>query len=104
MRELHKIMTSLLTDQYGNYVAQHVIENGKAEDRNAVIELALPNLFALSKHKFASNVVEKCIEFGTVEHRNKIRDRLTSVDNEGTEVLGVLIRDQYGNYVIRKCH
>jgi len=60
-------------------------------------------LLAYSKHKFASNVVEKSIEFGAEHERVHIISTLTSANDRGESPLLGLMRDQYGNYVIRKC-
>lgn len=102
MNELHSSTHLLITDQYGNYVAQHVIQNGKPEDSTRIIELVMNDFLTLSKHKFASNVVEKCIEHGTAAQRLAIREQLTTAGSDGTLPLQQLMRDQYGNYVIRK--
>ncbi|KAM4057061.1 pumilio-family RNA binding repeat domain-containing protein [Hirsutella rhossiliensis] len=102
MTELHGSAQILITDQYGNYVAQHVIQNGNQQDRQRMIELVMSQLLTLSKHKFASNVVEKCIEYGTAEQRTAIRTHLTTVGSDGTNPLQQMMRDQYGNYVIQK--
>ncbi|TQV99894.1 hypothetical protein V2A60_005321 [Cordyceps javanica] len=102
MTELHASSQILITDQYGNYVAQHVIQNGKPEDRDKLIQLVMSQLLTLSKHKFASNVVEKCIEHGTPQQRSAIRERLTTVGSDGMSPLQLMMRDQYGNYVIQK--
>lgn len=103
MNELHASAQILITDQYGNYVAQHVIQNGKPEDRQLMIELVMAQLLTLSKHKFASNVVEKCIEYGSQDQRTSVREQLTTAGSDGTSPLQQMMRDQYGNYVIRKC-
>ncbi|KAM3427260.1 hypothetical protein MY4824_009555 [Beauveria thailandica] len=102
MTELHASAQILITDQYGNYVAQHVIQNGKPEDRDKLIQLVMSQLLTLSKHKFASNVVEKCIEHGTPAQRSAIREQLTTVVTDGSSPLQLMMRDQYGNYVIQK--
>jgi mRNA-binding protein PUF3 len=102
MAELHSSIQILITDQYGNYVAQHVLQNGKPEDRAKIIDLVMSQLVTLSKHKFASNVVEKCIEYGSPEKRSLIREKLTTIGSDGTNPLQLMMRDQYGNYVIRK--
>ena len=102
MRELHASAQILITDQYGNYVIQHVIQNGKPEDRAKIIALVMSYLLTMSKHKFASNVVEKCIEFGTPEQRTTVREQLTAIGSDGASLLQQMMRDQYGNYVIRK--
>jgi mRNA-binding protein PUF3 len=101
LHELHACAASLIIDQYGNYVTQHVIEHGREEDRTKIISLITGNLANLSKHKFASNVVEKSIQFGTAAQRQKIIDILTVLNDKGESPLQSLIRDQYGNYVIR---
>lgn len=102
MNELHSSTHLLITDQYGNYVAQHVIQNGKPEDSARIIDLVMNDFLTLSKHKFASNVVEKCIEHGSVGQRAAVREQLTTTGSDGTLPLQQLMRDQYGNYVIRK--
>lgn len=93
----------LITDQYGNYVTQHVIQHGKPEDRAKIISLVTLQLLTFSKHKFASNVVEKSIQFGTEEQRAGIVSGLTTLQADKTSPLQLLMKDQYGNYVIRKC-
>lgn len=102
MEELHACSQVLITDQYGNYVTQHVIQHGKPEDRSKMIRIVISQLVTLSKHKFASNVVEKCIEYGTQDERRAIRDELTTIGSDGTSPLQLMMKDQYGNYVIRK--
>lgn len=102
MKELHGCAQMLITDQYGNYVAQHVIEKGKPEDSSKMISLVMNQLLSLSKHKFASNVVEACIKHGTIEDRRAIREKLISSGDDANSPLFQLMKDQYGNYVIRK--
>jgi len=102
LEELHQCATMLITDQYGNYVTQHVIEHGKPEDRAKIIKIITAQLLTFSKHKFASNVVEKSIQFGTEEQRHGIVAQLTAMHSDGTSPLQLMMKDQYGNYVIRK--
>jgi mRNA-binding protein PUF3 len=102
LEELHQCSSLLITDQYGNYVTQHIIQHGKPEDRTKVIRIVQSQLLTLSKHKFASNVVEKSIQFGTEEQRKSIVAQLITPDEEGVNPLQLMMKDQYGNYVIRK--
>ncbi|KAH7328588.1 armadillo-type protein [Stachybotrys elegans] len=102
MTEFHTSAQLLITDQYGNYVAQHVIQNGKDEDRSRIIQLVMAQFLTLSKHKFASNVVEKCIERGSPEQRSNAKELLTTPGSDGTTALPLMMRDQYGNYVVQK--
>ncbi|KAI5854756.1 armadillo-type protein [Tricharina praecox] len=102
LKELHACTFSLVQDQYGNYVTQHVIEHGKPEDRAKIIQMVTGQLFQFSKHKFASNVVEKSIAFGNAEQKREIVRAVTALRPDGTSPLHLLMRDQYGNYVIQK--
>lgn len=102
LEELHQCASMLITDQYGNYVTQHVIQHGKPEDRAKIIKIITGQLLTLSKHKFASNVVEKSIQFGTEEQRKAIVAQLTAIHSDGASPLQLMMKDQYGNYVIRR--
>ncbi|KAI0883363.1 ARM repeat-containing protein [Annulohypoxylon maeteangense] len=102
MSDLHACAARLITDQYGNYVTQHIIAQGQPEDRQQVIQLVLQKLLFFSKHKYASNVVEKSIEYGTNEDRKAIRIQLTALHSDGTSPLQLMMKDQFGNYVIQK--
>lgn len=104
LQEIHASASSLILDQFGNYVAQHIIEHGRQEDRAKLINLVISQLTIFSKHKFASNVVEKSIQFGSKEERHKIVASITVVNDKGESPSQALIRDQYGNYVIREYH
>ncbi|KAF2722030.1 ARM repeat-containing protein [Polychaeton citri CBS 116435] len=105
MSELHDGMTSLITDQYGNYVVQHVVEHGNEQDRLRVLQLILRSLETYSKHKYASNVVEKCIACaGNGWRRDVVRilaNGQQRMSEEGSPLVS-LINDSYGNYVIQK--
>jgi mRNA-binding protein PUF3 len=100
MKELNACAHILITDQFGNYVTQHVIERGSPSDSAHFIDMVLGQVLTYSKHKFASNVVEKCLTNCTPEQRTKVRQVLTGSGSE-TQLLG-LARDQYANYVIQK--
>ncbi|CAK7211922.1 mRNA binding protein puf3 [Sporothrix curviconia] len=102
LAELHANARDLIMDQYGNYVTQHVIEFGQPAERSKLINAVLDDLVPLSRHKFASNVVEKCMQHGTVDDRIRARRELDRVGSDGVPVLQQIIKDQYGNYVIQR--
>jgi hypothetical protein len=85
-----------------NYVIQHVIEHGKPEDRKKIIAGVLGQVLELSKHKFASNVVEKCVAFGTYDDRQHIIDEIMEVNSDSSSPLLAMMKDGFGNYVIQK--
>lgn len=60
-QEIHKNHEMLIQDQYGNYVIQHILNRGKMEDRQMILRAVMGRIVTLSQHKFASNVIEKCV-------------------------------------------
>ena len=105
--EIRECGGSIVTDQYGNYVAQHVIEHGDRECRDWLIGLCARDVPRYARHKFASNVVEKCIVFGSVEQRGAFcRALVDDGGPPGSAGSAVVLRDvamcAYGNYVVRK--
>ncbi len=112
--ELLRQPGQLIQDQYGNYVIQHVLERGKPGDRARIIRYLQNHVLEYSRHKFASNVVEKCVSYGSQEQRQLlIEEVLTPVsssnvsDNERSSEqliipLHLMMRDQFANYVVQK--
>ncbi|KAI0399236.1 ARM repeat-containing protein [Xylaria palmicola] len=102
MVDIHACSSKLMMDQFGNYVIQHILEFGEWEDRCILIRQVTDRALALSRHKYASNVVEKCIKIGTVAERRAILSRLRTQSSDGTNVLQIMMKDQYANYVVQK--
>ncbi|KAF9326188.1 mRNA binding protein puf3, partial [Linnemannia elongata] len=82
MDELHRYIPNLVQDQYGNYVMGQVLQ--------------------LSKHKFASNVVEKCVAYGSPSDRQKLIEEVITTKPDGTSPLVLMMKDQFANYVVQK--
>ena len=109
-------LKQLIEDQYANYVVQHAIQYGRVNDRNILIACVRANLADFSRHKFASNVVEKCLDFGTPEEQTQLIDEIVGscapplpgggVPEDPTTATGgnlrLLITDAFANYVIQK--
>ncbi|CAI2357159.1 unnamed protein product [Caenorhabditis sp. 36 PRJEB53466] len=100
---LHEHLKQLVLDQYGNYVIQHVIEHGtEAEKRKIVQEVISDDLLKFAQHKFASNVIEKCLSFGTADERNTIIDKVCGDPNDPSPPLLQMMKDPFANYVVQK--
>jgi len=67
-----------------------------------MINIIKANLLSYSRQKYASNTVEKGILFGSEQQKREIMLALADKCENGESVLPSLVRDQYGNYVIRK--
>ncbi|XP_057837273.1 pumilio homolog 5 [Cryptomeria japonica] len=101
MEEILQAACSLAQDQYGNYVAQHVLEHGKPHERSEVINKLAGQFVQMSQHKFASNVVEKCLEYGNPTERQMLIDEMLG-QTEENDNLQTMMKDQYANYVVQK--
>lgn len=91
----------LAQDQYGNYVTQHVLERGKPHERSQIISKLAGKIVQMSEHKYASNVVEKCLEHGDVAERELLIEEILSQSEENDNLL-VMMKDQFANYVVQK--
>lgn len=108
LNELKGFIYYLVQDQFGNYVIQHVIESGKKKDSDIILQVVLDNLIELSKHKFASNAVEKCIinlpnESRIQIYETMLKDNLNKEDelSENSNLM-LMIKDPFANYVVQK--
>jgi pumilio RNA-binding family len=57
-------------------VIQHILENGKPADRQIILRALQGRIVPLSQHKFASNVIEKCVTSSTRAERAQIIDEV----------------------------
>ena len=87
----------LIIDQFGNYVIKTILLINIPEYSNRIGEYILTNVIYYSKHKYSSNVVEKCFEFCKGIVLNKL---ILKVQDERN--LRELITDEHGNYVVQK--
>lgn len=70
LNEIAKCHRVLLDDQYGNYVIQHILQYGRDSDRDSILDIVVSNgVLLLSRQKFASNVVEKLLKYGSPTQR-----------------------------------
>lgn len=100
LEELMNFADQLAKDQYGNYVLQHVLQHSNMDCRDKIIDIVAQNILPFSKHKFASNVVERCFVSVDTRHKEILLDAV--IGNSESSPLVSMVRDQYGNYVIQK--
>uniref|UniRef100_A0A0E0DBL4 PUM-HD domain-containing protein n=1 Tax=Oryza meridionalis TaxID=40149 RepID=A0A0E0DBL4_9ORYZ len=69
MSEIVEGVLELAIDQFGNYVIQYVVEHG-GESVLAMMVMRLKGLMVMmSCQKYGSNVIEKCLTFGSIHDR-----------------------------------
>ncbi|KAF7294896.1 PUM-HD domain-containing protein [Mycena indigotica] len=103
--ELLKSHTAnLMQDQFGNYVVQFILENGLPRDRASIITQLRGRMLSMARHKFASNVCEKAMIFGDSDGRKAMIEELMgpALRPDGPTPIGLLMKDQYGNYVLQR--
>ncbi|XP_016471291.2 pumilio homolog 4 [Nicotiana tabacum] len=101
MNEILRAVCTLVLDQYGNYVVQHVLQHGKPHERSTIITKLTGQIVRMSQHKFASNVVEKCLVFASPEERQILVNEMLGLTDEN-EPLQAMMKDPFGNYVVQK--
>ena len=87
---------ALVNDEYGNYTIQLIIELKEKEYNDIIYDYLIKNCLSLSKKKFSSNVIDKCI---IVEDENSKKLVNYIIKNKYVKEM---INDQFGNYVIQK--
>ncbi|RPD66238.1 ARM repeat-containing protein, partial [Lentinus tigrinus ALCF2SS1-6] len=100
--ELHKYVSNLMIDQFGNYVIQFVLENGKPQDRAMIIAKLTGQMNNMAKHKFASNVCEKALVTADPDSRRMLIDEIMTPKQDGLSPIMGLMKDSFGNYVLQR--
>ena len=103
VKEVLSFAPELATNQYGNYVVQNILEANKKEHISALINAFKGHFYEFSIHKFASNVIEKCIRGATPQERDEIFSEVIGFGDrfEKKRILK-MVGDQFGNYVIQR--
>ena len=87
----------LITDQFGNYVIQSVLMLKDPKINSEIAKKINDNIPYYSKHRYSSNVIEKCFDLCSEEDKKNFVEKLSS-----PEIIAELILDDHGNYVIQK--
>jgi hypothetical protein len=88
--------------QWGNWVIQHLLENGTAHEQNFIMETVLKDPYGLSIDQFASKVVEKSIKIASKRNLQLFIDELTRIPKDGgMPFILSMMNNQYGNYVVQ---
>jgi len=66
---------------------QHVLERGKPNERSQIISKLVGKIVQLSQHKYASNVVEKGLEYGDTAERELLIEEIIGQMEENDSLL-----------------
>ena len=87
----------LIIDQFGNYVIQSILLLNNAKASGAIALKICDNLQYYSKHRYSSNVIEKCFDYCGRKEKKVLVQKICS-----PEMIADLILDEHGNYVVQK--
>lgn len=87
---------ALVQDPFGNYVVQYILDLGEPQYINPLCHTFAGNVPALSKQKFSSNVIEKCLRTADNHSRRQMIDEML-----GGNELEKMLRDSFANYVVQ---
>ncbi|CEJ94096.1 Putative Pumilio domain-containing protein [[Torrubiella] hemipterigena] len=86
----------LVQDPFGNYVIQYIIDLNEPTFTEPLVSMFQGCIGHLSRQKFSSNVIEKCLRCAQAPSKDLIVEEMLSP----TEIEN-LLRDNYANYVIQ---
>lgn len=95
--EVFDHMNELMTDPFGNYLCQKLIEHCNDQQRLTIITKVAPDLVAISLNMHGTRAVQKLVE--TISTPKEVE---LVVNALRTSVV-TLIKDLNGNHVIQRC-
>jgi len=96
-RETFPHFPELMTDPFGNYLCQKLLEYCTDEQRNLICESVAQDLVSISLNMHGTRAVQKMIDF--LSTRRQIHSIIVALSLH----VVVLIKDLNGNHVIQKC-
>ncbi|ODH24185.1 hypothetical protein ACO22_05329 [Paracoccidioides brasiliensis] len=96
IEQITKNAFTLVQDPFGNYVVQYILDLNERHFIEPICRSFRGNIPALSKQKFSSNVIEKCIRTADNQCRAALIEEML-VPSE----LEKMLRDSFANYVVQ---
>ncbi|KAK6341072.1 hypothetical protein TWF696_009380 [Orbilia brochopaga] len=96
-RETQAFIVELMTDPFGNYLCQKLLEHTDDEQRTQLVNNAAPHLVEIALNQHGTRALQKMIEFLSTS------DQIQTVINALRCKVVELIQDLNGNHVIQKC-
>jgi len=87
---------ALVQDPFGNYVVQYILDLSEPCFTEPLCKAFYGEIPALSRQKFSSNVIEKCIRCASTETKRQIIGEIMA-----PAALDKLLRDGFANYVVQ---
>ncbi|KAI8061607.1 armadillo-type protein [Gongronella butleri] len=95
--EIHTHFVELMTNSFGNYLCQKLLERCDNEQRDTIVAIVAPEIVNISLNMHGTRAVQKLIEFLSTP------EQIRMVTNALNPSVVPLIKDLNGNHVIQKC-
>ncbi|OAD75540.1 hypothetical protein PHYBLDRAFT_98829, partial [Phycomyces blakesleeanus NRRL 1555(-)] len=95
--EIHSHFVELMTDPFGNYLCQKLLERCSNTQRGIIVTIIAPELLSISLNMHGTRAVQKLIEFLVTP------EQIQAVTAALAPNVVALIKDLNGNHVIQKC-
>lgn len=87
---------SLVQDPFGNYVVQYILDLDEPTFTMPLCQNFKGNIPALSKQKFSSNVIEKCLRTADMETKRSMVEEMLHANE-----IEKMLKDSFANYVVQ---
>ncbi|CAO3609133.1 unnamed protein product [Cunninghamella blakesleeana] len=95
--EIHSHFVELMTNSFGNYLCQKLLERCDNQQRDTIVKIVAPDIVNISLNMHGTRAVQKLIEYLSTPEQIKV---ITTALNPSVVPL---IKDLNGNHVIQKC-
>ncbi|KEG00774.1 mRNA-binding protein PUF2, putative [Plasmodium vinckei vinckei] len=92
----------LIKNRYGNYVIQKCFEYSDDTVRLLITNEIVNDIYKLSSHKYACNIIEKILLKKEYKYKKKIIKRIVDDISEGNDNIINICKDCYGNFMMQK--
>lgn len=96
IRQISNNAYILVQDPFGNYVVQYILDLNEPVFTEPLVQMFRGRVGQLSKQKFSSNVIEKCLRCAQEPSKDMLIDEMLQPSE-----LDRLLRDSFANYVIQ---
>lgn len=96
IRQISNNAYTLVQDPFGNYVVQYILDLNEAVFTEPLVAMFQGRVGQLSRQKFSSNVIEKCLRCAQEPSKDMLIDEMLQPSE-----LDRLLRDSFANYVIQ---
>ncbi|KAI9863830.1 MAG: hypothetical protein M1813_003482 [Trichoglossum hirsutum] len=95
--ETNQHVVELMTDPFGNYLCQKLLEFSNDEQRTVLVNNAAPQLVKIALNQHGTRALQKMIEFISTP------EQVQTIIHALQDKVVALIQDLNGNHVIQKC-